>query len=344
MKLFNRTTGWLALLALAIAFPFLANNDYYLTVMSTAYIFALATLGLNLITGYTGQYNLAHSGFMAVGAYTVGILTVDYQVPFWVAFALSGFVAAAIGFFVGILSLRLKGHFFAIFTLCIGYIMYLLVEKWESLTHGTVGIIGIPAPGPIGGIEFDTPITLYYLVLVVLAISIWAMQRIVSSLLGRSFIAVRNSEELAEALGINLMRTKVLAFMLSVFYAGIAGGLYAGFVRFLGPGIAGVEHTFDMTIYMLIGGLGTVLGPLLGSVAMPWLTQYLQFLQDYRFIVFGPLLIVLIIFLPNGIVGTYLTWRARRQSRTAAALLARTQSKSGASTATSVNQEGGSHA
>lgn len=112
--------GWALLLAAGLVFPLFAGNDYHLTVMGTAYIFAIATVGLNLITGYTGQFNLAHSGFMAVGAYTVGILTVDYQVPFWIAFALSGVVAAALGFFIGILSLRLKGHYFSIFTLCVG--------------------------------------------------------------------------------------------------------------------------------------------------------------------------------------------------------------------------------
>jgi branched-chain amino acid transport system permease protein len=304
--------GWLLLLALGLAFPFLAKNDYHLTVMSTAYIFAIATIGLNLITGYTGQFNLAHSGFMAVGAYTVGILTVDHHVPFWIAFALSGVVAAAIGFFVGFVSLRLKGHYFSIFTLCVGYIMYLLVEKWESLTHGTVGIIGIPAPAPIGPITFDSPRSLYYLVFFFLVVGMFFMHRIVRSLLGRTFEAIRNGEALAEALGIDLMRNKLLAFMLSVFYAGLAGGLYAGFVRFLGPGLASVEHSFDMTMYMLVGGLGTRLGPLLGALAVPWLTQYLQFLQEYRFIVFGPILVALVIFLPHGIVGTYLGWRARR--------------------------------
>ena len=129
MKLLNAKLGWSLLLVLALAFPFMAGNDYHLTVMSTAYIYAIATIGLNLITGYTGQYNLAHSGFMAVGAYTVGILTVDYGVSFWLAFALSGVVSAILGFFVGIVSLRLKTHFFSIFTLCVGYIMYLVIEK-----------------------------------------------------------------------------------------------------------------------------------------------------------------------------------------------------------------------
>jgi branched-chain amino acid transport system permease protein len=320
MKYLIGKPGWLLLLALGLAFPFIAKNDYHLTVMSTAYIFAIATLGLNLITGYTGQFNLAHSGFMAVGAYTVGILTVDYQVPFWIAFALSGVTATILGFFIGWVSLRLKGHYFSIFTLCVGYIMFLVIEKWESLTHGTVGIMGIPAPSPIGPLTFESPRSLYYLVFFFLAGGTFVMHRIASSLLGRTFVAIRNGEALAEALGINLMRNKLLAFMLSVFYAGLAGGLYAGFVRFLGPGIAAVDHSFDMTMFMLVGGLGTLLGPLLGSLAVPWLTQYLQFLQEYRFLVFGPILVALVIFLPHGIVGTWQGWRARRE---AAALSAR---------------------
>ena len=326
--------GWALLAALGLVFPLIAKNDYHLTVMSTAYIFAIATIGLNLITGYTGQFNLAHSGFMAVGAYTVGILTVDHHWPFWAAFALSGFTAAALGFFVGILSLRLRGHFFSIFTMCVGYIMFLVIEKWESLTHGTVGIIGIPAPGPIAGIAFDTPRTLYYLVFVFLVLGVWVMSRIVRSLLGRTFVAIRNSEELAESLGINLMRTKLLAFMLSVFYAGMAGGLYAGFVRFLGPGVAAVENTFDMTMHMLIGGAGTLLGPLLGALSVPWLTQYLQFLQEYRFVVFGPLLVLLVIFLPHGVVGTWMGWKARRAAHAAPA---------GDATAAPVAAKGASH-
>jgi branched-chain amino acid transport system permease protein len=304
--------GWAVLFAAGLAFPLLARNDYHLTVMSTAYIFALATLGLNLIVGYTGQFNLAHSGFMAVGAYTVGILTVDHQVPFWIAFALSGVFATVLGFFVGIVSLRLKGHFFSIFTMSVGYIMFLVIEKWDSLTHGPVGIIGIPVPSPIGPLRFETPLSLYYLVFAVLVVGVWLMHRITRSLLGRSFMAIRNSDALAESIGINPMRTKLLAFMLSVFYAGMAGGLYAGFVRFLGPGLAGVETTFDMTVSMIVGGLGTLLGPLVGAIMMPWLAQYLQFLQEYRFIVFGPILILLVIFVPHGIVGSFLAWRVRR--------------------------------
>lgn len=311
----RRRLGWAALLGLGIAFPFLAGNDYHLTVMSTAYIYAIATLGLNLITGYTGQFNLAHAGFMAIGAYALGILTVDHQWPFWPAFAAAGAVTVAVGLPLGWVSLRLKGHYFSIFTLCVGTILFLVIEKWESLTHGTVGLIGVPPPSPIGPFTFDTPRALYYLVLAFLVLGIWAMKRIADSLLGRTFMAIRNGDDLAEALGINLMRNKLLAFLISVLYAGWAGALYAGFVRFLGPDLAGPAHTFDMTMYMLVGGLGTLLGPVVGALLVPWVTQYLQFLQEYRFVIFGPLLVVLVIFLPHGLVGTWLGWRARRAAQ-----------------------------
>ncbi|RZF26966.1 branched-chain amino acid ABC transporter permease [Paraburkholderia sp. UYCP14C] len=319
MKLFEGKTGWTLLFALGLAFPFAATNDYMLTVMSTAYIFALATVGLNLITGYTGQFNLAHGSFMALGAYTVGILTVDHQVPFWLALVAAGAVVAVFGALVGLVSLRLRGHYFSIFTLCVGYIMFLVIEKWDSLTHGVTDIIGIPAPSGFGLVSFDTPRALYYLTFAFLVLGVWLMHRIVNSLLGRTFMAIRNSDGLAQSLGIDLMRNKVLAFVLSVVYAGLAGGLYAGAVRFLGPDLAGVEHTFDMTMYMLVGGIGTLAGPLLGALLVPWLTQYLQFLQEYRFVVFGPILIALVIFLPNGIVGLYQSRKHRRARRAAPA-------------------------
>lgn len=311
--------GWALLAALGALFPLFAGDEYRITVMTTAYIFAIATLGLNLITGYTGQFNMAHSGFVAIGAYTLGILTVDHQWPFWLAFAAAGVVTVLVGLPLGWLSLRLKGHYFSIFTLCVGVILFLVLEKWESLTHGAVGIMGIPAPAPVGPLKFETPVQLYYLVFAFLAAGVWVMKRITGSLLGRTFEAIRNGDDLAEALGIPLMRNKLLAFLVSVLYAGWAGALYAGFVRFLGPDLAGAEHTFDFTMYMLVGGIGTVFGPLFGALAVPWLTQSLQFLQGFRFVIFGPLLIALVIFLPHGIVGTWLAWRARRAAHASAA-------------------------
>ncbi|MBP0441343.1 branched-chain amino acid ABC transporter permease [Tianweitania sediminis] len=301
------------LLLAAVAFPFFATNEYQVYVMALAFIWAISAMGLNLIAGYTGQLNLAHAGFMAIGAYTVGLLTVDYGVPFWLAFLLAGPIAAVVGFFAGILSLRLKTHFFSIFTLCVGYIIYLLIEKGDSFTHGPVGVIGIPAPS-IGPLVFDTTTSVYFLVLAFLVLTIWVMRRLVRSIVGRSFVAIRNSDDLAEALGINLMRTKVLAFTLSTFIAGLSGGLFAGFVRFLGPDLAREYHTFDLIAFVLVGGIGTLMGPVLGAVALTWVTQSLQFLENYRMIVFGPMLILLVMFFPHGIIGTFGIWMARRRA------------------------------
>lgn len=304
--------AWLSALVLALAFPLLSSNEYYLSVVTLALIYAISASGLNLLTGYTGQFNLAHGGFMAIGAYTVGILTVDYEWPFWSAFVMAILMTMVIGYFVGLVSLRLKSHFFSIFTLCVGYIIFLLIEKLEWLTHGVAGIINVSPPELWGLVDFDDSRAQYYVVLFFLVIALWLMHRIVRSIVGRSFVAVKNSEDLAEALGINLMRTKILSFVISVAYAGTAGALYAGYIRFLGPDMAYVTHTFSVVMFVLVGGVGTLVGPVIGALLVSSLTQSLQFLADYRMLIFGPLLIVILIFIPSGIVGVWKKLQAKK--------------------------------
>lgn len=296
--------GWGLALLIAIAFPFLSSNEYYLSVITLALIYAITASGLNLLTGYTGQLNLAHGGFMAIGAYTVGILTVDYEWSFWAAFMGAIIVTMLMGLLIALISLRLKGHFFSIFTLCVGYIIFLLIEKWEDLTHGVLGIMNVPAP-ELGNIDFYDPKSQYFLVLCCLVIGLWVKSRLVHSIIGRSFVAIRNSEPLAEAIGINPMKTKTLSFVLSVTYAATAGALYAGYVRFLGPDMAYVTHTFSVVMFVLVGGLGTLAGPIIGAILLSTLTQSLQFLEDYRMLIFGALLIIVLIFIPSGIVGLW---------------------------------------
>ncbi|MTI51837.1 MAG: branched-chain amino acid ABC transporter permease [Alcanivorax sp.] len=300
------------LLAFALIFPLIAGSEYQIYVMALAFIWAIAVYGLNIITGFCGQLNLAHGGFFAIGAYVVAILTVDHGWAFWPAFVASGVFSAVFGFLVGIVSLRLKEHYFAIFTLCVGFIIYLLLDKWEALTHGSLGIINIAPPEGFGLIDFTRTIPFYYLVLFFLVLAIVLVSRISSSLVGRTFLAIRISDDLAQSLGINLMRNKVLAFVLSTVYAGLAGGLYAGVVRFIGPAEAEVVHTFDIITYLLVGGIGTLMGPLVGTMMITWLTQAVQSFEEYRMIVFGPMLVLLVIFMPKGVVGTFLTWRGRR--------------------------------
>ena len=300
------------LLALALVFPALASNEYQVYVMATAFIWAIAVYGFNVITGFCGQLNLAHGGFFAIGAYTVALLTSDAGWNFWPAFVAALVLTAVLGLLVGAVSLRLKEHYFAIFTLCVGFIIYLLLDKWEELTHGALGVRNIAAPDGFGLVNFRETMPLYYLILFFLVFIIWFTSRIQKSLVGRTFIAIRNGDELAESLGINLMKTKIVAFVISTTYAGLAGALYAGMIRFVGPEDGNVLHTFNMIMYMLVGGIGTLFGPLVGTVGIVWITQSLQFLEEYRMIIFGPLLVVLVIFFPFGVCGSFLTWMHRK--------------------------------
>jgi branched-chain amino acid transport system permease protein len=246
--------------------------------MTLAFIMAIATLGLNLLTGYTGQLNLAHGGFMAIGAYTLGILTVD-QMPFWLAFCCPAWCAWRWAMCRHGLAAP-QGHYFSIFTLCVGYIIYLLIEKWE-LTHGTVGLIGIPVPASIGPLAFDSVQAQYYLVLVFLALGTFVMHRIVS----RCWAAA--SWPCATATRWPSARHQPDAHQGPVVRA--VRGLCRHCRRALcrpgalhRPRHRRTDITFDMVMAMLVGGTGTLLGPLLGALLVPWVTQTLQFLQDYR--------------------------------------------------------------
>ncbi|WP_431803931.1 branched-chain amino acid ABC transporter permease [Halobacillus andaensis] len=296
-------------------FPFLNQNEYWLHILTLSFIWIIAVYGLNLLAGYTGYLSLAHAGFFAIGAYSLGLLTVKTGVNYWAALALSCLITSVIGFLIGLIALRTKEHFFAIYTLCVGYVIYLVIDKWDSLTGGVRGLIGIPAPSNIGPLSFQSSLSQYYLVLVFLLATIFIMYRIVHSLTGRTFIAIRNSEELAKTIGISTMKNKLVVFVLSTFFAGLAGALYASFIRFIGPDIGYTTVIFDLLTYLLVGGIGTMAGPIVGTILIVSVSQSLQFLQDYRMLIFGPLLTLIIIFYPRGIVGLFNEMYMKRRSR-----------------------------
>lgn len=309
------------LIIFAIVFPFLIQNDYLVHVMTLSFIWMIAVYGLNLLAGYAGYLTLAHAGFFAIGAYSLGLLTTKAQLNFWLALVLSLIITGSIGFLIGLISLRTKEHFFAIYTLCVGYIIYLVIDKWDSLTEGVRGLIGIPAPSNLGPISFQTALSQYYLVLFFLLLVILIMYRIVHSLTGRTYIAIRNSEDLALTIGISTIKNKLAAFVLSTLFAGLSGALYASFIRFIGPDIGSTVIVFDLLTYLLVGGIGTLSGPIVGTLVIVWVSQQLQFLQDYRMLIFGPVLTLLIIFYPRGIVGGFIEWKVKRQAKKARKLV-----------------------
>ena len=266
-------------------------------------MFAISACGLNVILGLAGQLSLAHAGFFGIGAYTVALLATKAGIAFWLGLPAGIALTAASGFAIGSICLRSKGHYFAIFTLAVGLIIHLVIQKWESLTHGHVGVIGIPGPGAVGPIRFDSSAARSYLALFFLVLTLAAIARLRHSPVGRTLMAVRESEPLAASVGLDVMAAKRLAFTLSAALAGLAGGLFAGFIGFLGPESSNVEMTFNTLLYVMVGGIGSLSGPVAGTFIVYGLSQVLAVLQQYQMVIFGLALVLLILFMPSGLAG-----------------------------------------
>ncbi|MBI4963176.1 MAG: branched-chain amino acid ABC transporter permease [Desulfomonile tiedjei] len=306
---------YVLLLVLALILPFVITNRYAFQIVIMGCLFSICTLSLNLILGYTGQASLAHAAFFGIGSYGVAILTKS-GLSFWLALPLSALLAALVGFLIGLPTLRTRGSYFAIATLCFGVIVSIVAGNWIDLTGGHNGIVGISLPNPlsipwVGTIGFQTMTAQYYLVLGFLLFTLLIMHRLVYSLQGLSFMAIRNNEVLAESVGIDTFGGKILSFVVGNFFAGMAGGIYASLVGSISPSTASIELTFNWLVYLLLGGAATLAGPIVGAFAIPVLMENLQFLEGYRMVIFGVLLIAVIIYFPRGIMGAISDLRQR---------------------------------
>jgi branched-chain amino acid transport system permease protein len=298
----------LVLILFAFSLPLWMKSRFVLHVVIMCCIWAMGATSLNLLMGYTGQINLAHGAFFGIGAYSAGLLMLKVGLDFWPALILSCLITVGVALFIGPPALRTKGSYFAIGTMCFNVIVTVIIDSWEELTEGARGLLGIPKPGsiplPLGyKLTFTSMISNYYLVLVSLLLTILIIYRIVHSMMGRTFMAVRGNEELSESLGLSAMRVKLLAFLISTFFAGWAGALYATYIGFLSPEISDYHVTFELLIFCLIGGLGTMTGPLIGAFILTIVSELLHGLAVPRLVAYGFLLIVIIIFLRGGIVG-----------------------------------------
>jgi branched-chain amino acid transport system permease protein len=312
----RRLAPW-AVIAAAVVIPLVISNKYYLNILIMSGIWSIVALSLNLILGYTGQVNLAHGAFFGIGAYASALLMLKLHMNFWLALPLASAVAGFFGFLIGLPALRTRGSYFAIGTMCFNIIVTLIVDRWEGLTEGARGLMGIPGPAPIplpggGEIAFKTQAAQYYLVLAFLLLTLFVLRRTMHSLVGRTFRAIRGNEELAEAVGIHPMKTKLLSFTISCFFAGVGGVLYASYIGFLSPELTDYHVSFDALIYIMIGGVGTLAGPIIGTLLIVTLPETLHIAAEYRLLFYGLILILMIIYLPRGIVGAVKDLKGRR--------------------------------
>ncbi|HXH85140.1 MAG TPA: branched-chain amino acid ABC transporter permease [Candidatus Tectomicrobia bacterium] len=306
-----RRWGALAAAAVLLAAPLWLPNPYHLHIVIMAGIFTVLALSLNLLLGYTGQLSLGHAAFFGIGAYTSALLTLSLAWSFWLAMP-AGVVAAGLaGWAIGRLALELRGAYFVLVTISFAGVISLVSVNWMELTNGPLGLPGIPPPS-LAGIELRTKAQYYYVVLGAAALSYLVCHRLVRSRFGRAFVALRENEPLAESVGVDPTRTLVLAAVVSAGMAGLGGALYAHYTRFVSPEVFLFSYTVTMVVMVVAGGKGTLAGPVVGAVLFTVLPEALREAMSWQWqmLAYGVVLVLLVFFLPRGIVPALQRWRA----------------------------------
>jgi len=306
MDMKQRNLLSIAFTLLLLVLPLIIQDNYNLHLVIMSMIFILLASGLNLIVGYVGQLSLGHAAFFGIGAYTSALFNLKLGVPFWAGMVLAGGMAALIGFLLGYVTLRVRGHCFVLITIAFAEIFKLIHFNWVDLTHGQMGLSDIAPPvlklPGLFNLAFSTKSQYYYLALILVAITIYVNSRLVHSRLGRAFIGIRENEVLAESVGINAFKYSMVAFVVGAFFAGIAGSYYAHYITFISPDLFSFSVTTTMIVMLVMGGKGTVAGPIVGAVIFTVLPEYLRIAEKLRLPIFGLLLLVGIIYMPQGLI------------------------------------------
>jgi branched-chain amino acid transport system permease protein len=320
-------TWFLILIAGLIAFPFLFPRHIYLANLIGINI--VVAIGLNLLVGYSGQISLGHAGFFAIGAYTTVLLMLRLDFPFWIALPIGGFVAALFGFLLGLPALRLEGPYLAIATLGFGMAIIQIIGHWEGLFGGRMGLMAPKIVLWPFAIHLRKDIHFYFLILVVTLLVATGARNLIKTKVGRAFVAIRDSDIAAATMGVNLTYYKTLAFAVSAFYTGIAGGLMAFVMGFISPASFNLILSITFLAMVVVGGLGSILGSILGAVLLTFLDLKLSGLQDLpllgggfvylskswfsfsglpnvRYIVYGLIMVFIVVFEPMGLFGFWI--------------------------------------
>jgi branched-chain amino acid transport system permease protein len=298
--------------AVALAVPLVAQDGYIIQLLNIAILNAIVVIGLNFVTGWTGQINFGQAAFYGLGAYTTAIAA-KAGLPWITTPFLSALVEMAASLMLGLPTMRLRTYYLAMTTIGFGEIVRLIIVHWEPVTGGTSGLRAIPGIsifgfGPQGQVQH------YYLLIAILALAILIATRIRHSVLGRAMIATKDSEIAAEQSGVDTVRTKLLAFMIGAVYAGLAGCLYASSIRFISPdSFSSIQAILLMTM-LIVGGMGSIVGCVIGAVALTILPEALRFLGQWYLVLYGLGVIAVIVLAPGGLASLASLLPLRRAS------------------------------
>lgn len=306
---------WLLFGAVVLVVAGVVHNDYYLTLINIIGIFTLLVVGLNLLMGYGGQISLGHAAFFALGAYTSGILTVTYSVNPWLALLAGLLVSGLTAFLIGVPALKLRGYYLAMATLGFGIIVYIFLNEAHTWTGGPSGLMGIPNLS-LGGLALGTPKLIYLLIWPIVGLVLAFSANLVNSRTGRALRALHESEAAAQSLGVNTSKVKMHIFVLSALYASLAGSLYAHTMNFIAPSSFTFMFSIKLVTMVVLGGMASIWGSLLGAAVLTVLPELLTVFHDYEVIIFGAILMAVMIFLPRGLVrGLQDLWEFRRYKK-----------------------------
>jgi branched-chain amino acid transport system permease protein len=302
------------LLAAAAVAPVVVDNEYFTNVLVLTCIFAIFALSYDLVIGGMGQISLGQHAFLGLGAYVSGILSSKLGVPVWLCLFAAVFATGAVGFFIGYVSLRIRGAYLAMVTLGFAMILWMLAAGWRTVTNGQMGIREIP-PLAISlpflpRIEFDSPTKYYYVALVFLLFTIYFISRLMKSRLGLAITALRENEDRSAILGIGAFAHFLSAFTISAAMAGFAGFAYVHYIAFVDPTILSQYYMITGLIMVIVGGTTTIGGPIVGALVFFFLPEWLRIAQEARLILFGATLLIFNIMMPQGIYPASLAlWR-----------------------------------
>ena len=294
---------WISVLVLLLFLPTLSGENYYFLHISIMVgIFVILAQGLNILFGYAGQISIGHAAFYAIGAYGSALLAARLSFPFWASSLLSLLFTGLVGFLLGLTCLRLRGEYLAITTVAFGEIVQVILTQWEEVSGGPEGFLNIPK-AHIGSFLFDTPVRFYYLTLLITLLSLVLARNLTSFKLGRSFRSVRDDPLAANILGVDTTRVKLIAFVLSAAYSGLAGSLYAHYSRALLPDYFSLSLSVLIFMMVMLGGMGSLYGPVIGAILLTVSFELLRALQIYQMVIYGVLVLLITIFAPEGLVG-----------------------------------------
>jgi branched-chain amino acid transport system permease protein len=291
------------LLGLALIFP-LVFDTYQSTIMISALIYVVLGLGLNISVGLAGLLDLGYVAFFAVGAYSYALLNYHFDLGFWACLPVGGILGCLFGVILGFPILRLRGDYLAIVTLGFGMIVKIVLENWSAFSFGPSGIANIDRPG-LFGIDMDlsqSTIYIYYIMVALVVFTILVTMRLRNSRIGRAWIALREDEIACVAMGIDMARTKLSAYALGAFWAGMVGVLFAAKTTFINPASFTFMESAIILSIVVLGGMGSILGVILGAFILILLPEYLRAFSEYRMLAFGAAMVLMMIFRPQGII------------------------------------------